>query len=144
VIIPDLNVLLYLLNAESVHHASAKSWYQDLVKAGPAVGLAWVVILGFLRISTSPRVFPAPLSAEQAFDWLETFKEALAPRILEPGRGHLGILRNLLISSGTAGNLSTDAHLASLALENDATLVTFDRDFLRFPGVKIIFPDERR
>lgn len=58
-------------------------------------------------------------------------------RILEPGKAHLGILRHLLLASGTGGNLATDANLAALCLENDAALATGDRDFRRFPGLRI-------
>lgn len=57
--------------------------------------------------------------------------------MLNPGKAHLGILGHLLLAAGTGGNLTTDAHLAALCLEQDATIVTGDRDFLRFPGLRV-------
>jgi predicted nucleic acid-binding protein len=46
------------------------------------------------------------------------------------------LLGALLIGAGTAGNLTTDAHLAAIAIEHGATLASFDRDFIRFAGLK--------
>ena len=61
--------------------------------------------------------------------------------IVEPTRRHLPLLRGLLTRSGTAGNLVGDAHLAAIALEHDATVVSFDRDFARFAGVRCALPE---
>lgn len=136
-IIPDLNVLLYAVDADSTRHAGALSWLEETVNSvGEELGLPLVVSLGFLRLSTNPRVFPAPLSVPEALEWLSALREAHGVRDLHPGKAHMGILGHLLLVAGTGGNLTTDAHLAALALENDATIATGDRDFLRFPGVK--------
>lgn len=137
-IIPDLNILLYAVDASSVHHALASSWLEESVNRGSVlVGIPWVVHLGFLRLTTNPRVFSRPLSVESASSWLEELEGQPMVRMLDPGPAHRGILRHLLLSVGSAGNLVTDAHLAALALEQDATLVTGDRDFQRFAGLKL-------
>ncbi|HAP42708.1 MAG: hypothetical protein A2087_04035 [Spirochaetes bacterium GWD1_61_31] len=136
--IPDLNILLYAMDATSARHEAAKAWLESsLNEASDELGLAWVVHLGFLRLSTSARVFPQPLPVDQACAWLDHLREHPAVVPLNPGKAHAGILRHLLLVLGTGGNLVTDAHLAALALENDASLVTGDRDFLRFPGVRV-------
>ena len=55
--------------------------------------------------------------------------------IVEPTARHFEVLAGLLAETGTGGNLVTDAHLAALAAEHNATVVTFDTDFARFSGV---------
>lgn len=55
---------------------------------------------------------------------------------VDPGPRHGEILFRLLESLGTAGNLTTDAHLAALAVEYQAELHSTDVDFGRFPGLR--------
>lgn len=139
-IIPDLNILLYAMDAASARHQSAKDWLeQTLNGGGDVVGLPWGVHLGFLRLTTSSLLYPRPLSVDAACAWLDRLREHPLVQDLNPGKAHAGILRHLLLTLGTGGNLVTDAHLAALALENDALLVSGDRDFLRFPGLKTRF-----
>lgn len=136
--IADLNVLLYAVDADSIRHERAAAWLEKAVNGGEEeIGLPWAVILGFLRLTTSSRVFPRPLSVEQALRWIRDLADRPTVRILDPGKAHLGILAHLLLSSGTGGNLTTDAHLAALCLERDAAIATGDRDFLRFPGLRV-------
>ncbi len=99
------------------------------------MAFAWAVLLAFLRLSTHPAVFPRPLTVEQAAGVLELWLASPPAVIVEPTRRHLPLLRGLLARSGTAGNLVGDAHLAALALEYGATIVSFNRDFTRFGGV---------
>ena len=137
-IILDLNVLLYALDADSVRHERAAAWLEEAVNGADAeIGLPWAVILGFLRLATSPRVFPRPLSIEHALNWIRGLADQPSVRIPDPGKAHLGILGHLLLTTGAGGNLTTDAHLAALCLEQDAAIVTGDRDFLRFPGLRV-------
>jgi len=141
VILPDLNILLYAMDSTSPRHRVAREWLETAINdSGEEVGIPWVVHLGFLRLTTNPRVFPQPLSVEDSLAWLDHLHSAPSVVPLNPGKGHGGILRHLLLVSGTGGNLTTDAHLAALALENDALLVTGDRDFGRFPGLRLFFP----
>lgn len=140
-ILPDLNVLLYAADSTSARHAVAKGWLEKAVNdSGEEVGLPWGVHLGFLRLTTSAKVFPNPMSVEESLEWLDHLRAAPLVVSLNPGKAHAGILRHLLLTVGTGGNLTTDAHLAALALEYDATIVTGDRDFLRFPGLRVQFP----
>src|SRR5207244_954440 len=96
------------------------------------LGLPWVVLLGFLRLTTSPRVFPRPLSPKQATAKLDAWLAEPNIQIVSEKENHCGTLEALLLESGMAGNLTTDAHLAALALTHDAVLVSCDADFTRF------------
>jgi toxin-antitoxin system PIN domain toxin len=95
-----------------------------------------VVLLAFLRLSTSPRVFPVPLDPEQALDVIDGWLGQTSVVPLGPGTGHWQILRDLIDEAGTAGNLTTDAHLAAIAIENGAELCSTDTDFSRFARLK--------
>ena len=139
-ILPDLNILLYAADSTSIRHQAAKGWLEKAVNGIEEVGIPWVVHLGFLRLTTSAKVFAKPMSVEESLEWLDHLWSAPTVVPLNPGKAHNGLLRHLLLILGTGGNLTTDAHLAALALEHDATVVTGDRDFLRFPGLKVVFP----
>lgn len=136
----DVNVLLYALNDRSSGHDAARNWLHEALNGPEPVAFAWTVTLAFLRISTHPAVFPRPLPFRRAADVLEGWLEFPAAVLLEPTRRHLPLLRGLLERAGTAGNLVGDAHLAALALEHGATIVSFDRDFARFEGVALHRP----
>jgi len=136
----DANVLLHAVNERAREHAAARGWLEEALSSSEPVAFAWTVILAFLRLSTHPAVFPRPLAPGQAADVVEGWLHASAALPIEPTRRHLPLLRGLLESAGTAGNLVSDAHLAALALEHGATVVSFDRDFARFPGVTLRRP----
>jgi hypothetical protein len=134
--IVDANVLLYSVNRQARQHQRATEWLSGALSSAESVGLPWVSLLAFLRVSTNPRIFERALSAEQAFDVVETWLGRRQVTTLAPTARHLPILRGLVETHGAAGNMTTDAHLAALALEHGAEIVTFDRDFVRF-GVKL-------
>lgn len=132
----DLNVLLYALNADGPHHPAAKAWLEKTLSGDEAVGLPWVVVLGFLRLSTNPRVFPTPLEPAQAVSVLDSWLARPCVETLGPGSGHWSLLRELVLLAGTAADLTTDAHLAALAMERGAELHSTDTDFARFPRLR--------
>lgn len=134
-LIPDANVLLYAVNASVPQHESAREWIDDALAGSEAVGFAWVSLLAFLRISTRPGIFPNPLPVAEALSVVDGWLTAAPAVVVQPGRQHLGVLRTLLSTTGTGGNLTSDAHLAALAIEHGAELWSFDRDFARFPGL---------
>jgi toxin-antitoxin system PIN domain toxin len=140
VVVVDANVLLYAVDSASPHHDRSLSWLDAALAGSEAVGLAWVVLLAFVRLGTNPAIFPTPLSATEAIDQVEAWLAAPAAVVAQPTPRHPGLLRGLLRDAGTAGNLTTDAHLAALALEHGADVVSFDRDFGRFPGLRHRLP----
>lgn len=135
--IPDVNVLLNAGDTSSPQHEPALAWMERALSQSEAVGFAVVSLLGFVRIATNPRISPNPSSVAAAMDQVEEWLGQPCATLVQPGSRHLGILRELLESAGTAGNLTTDAHLAALAIENGATLATFDGDFHRFAELKL-------
>ncbi len=139
-ILIDLNLLLYATNGDSVHHQAARRWLEERLNDEEPVALPWAVVLGFLRISTNRRILPRPLTTAQALEVVDGWLELSVVRVLQPGQEHWRVLRDLLDEAGTAGNLTTDAHLAALAIENGCTLCSTDTDFARFKRLKWINP----
>jgi len=132
----DLNLLLYAVNRDSVHHTRAKAWLERTLSADEPVALPWAVVLGFIRIATSERILPRSLTVEQALRAVDSWIAQPVVVLLVPGMEHWRVLRALLAEAGTAGNLTTDAHLAALAIESGAELCSSDSDFARFPGLR--------
>jgi toxin-antitoxin system PIN domain toxin len=136
----DANVLLYATNAGAPQHAVCRAWLEDAVNGSEPIGFAWVVLLAFLRIATKPQVFRSPLSPAAAFDRVRLWLSAPAAVIVHPGERHVEWLEGLLSTLGTAGNLTSDAHLAAIALEHGAAIVSCDSDFARFSGITHLNP----
>jgi hypothetical protein len=132
----DLNVLIYAVNRDSARHEPARRWLEGVLNGEESLAIPWVVLLGFLRLATSPRVVSRPLTAEQAIGVVDGWLALPVVTALHPGDEHWRLLRELLSASGTAGNLTTDAHLAALAIEYGCELVTTDTDFARFRGLR--------
>jgi toxin-antitoxin system PIN domain toxin len=136
----DANVLLYAVNRDVPHHEAARTWLDDALDGDEAVVFCWVVMLAFLRISTHPGIFATPLSVNEAADVLDAWLSQPNAVVIEPTIHHFITLRTMLASSGTGGNLVTDAHLAAIALEQGADVVTFDADLTRFK-VNVVRPE---
>jgi len=134
--LPDVNVLLFATNHRVRQHQIAKAWLNSALNGTERVGLTWIALLGFLRISTKPGIFPTPLTVTQSSNIVKELLASNATVVISPSPDHALMLTRLLDAVGTAGNLVTDAHLAALAIENGAELVTFDRDFGRFAGLR--------
>ena len=136
----DANVLLYAVNPDSVQHDDANAWVEDALSSTDTVGFTWAALVAFIRLATHPSVFRAPFTAEEATSQVDEWLAAPGAVVLEPTTRHVAVLRGLLGSSGTAGNLVVDAHLAAIAIEHGAEIVSYDRDFARFTGVKHRLP----
>lgn len=128
----DLNVLLYAVNRDSPTHPVARQWLERTLGEEETVGIPWVVLLGFLRVTTGTRSMRSPLSADEALSIVDGWLALPHVMAVGPGDTHWMILRDLLGQAGTAGNLTTDAHIAALAIEHEAELVSTDADFGRF------------
>ena len=103
-ILIDLNVLLYAVNRSAAEYSAASSWMEGTLAEGrDTIGLAWAVIFGFLRLSTSSRLFQAPLTVEAATQFLNTLLDYPAVRRVQPGQRHWPLLRHMITLSGTGG-----------------------------------------
>jgi toxin-antitoxin system PIN domain toxin len=136
----DANVLLYAINADAPHHTEAKAWLEAALSGTESVALSWSVILAVLRLSTRPLVFSQPLPIETALGIVEAWLAQPCVTIVEPTARHFAVLADLLRPIGAAGNLTTDAHLAALAIEHGAELCSTDHDFARFVAVRWVNP----
>lgn len=135
-ILPDVNLLVYAHDETSRHHSKARQWWEDQLNGSRMIGLSWVAVLGFIRLLTNPRIFQNPFSPSEILAIIGTWLEQPHVKIIHPSEQHFKILTSLLERIGTAGNLTTDAHLAALAIERGLVLQTTDSDFTRFPGLK--------
>lgn len=134
--VPDVNVLLYALDRTARRHESARDWLERALSGPETVGLAWITLLGVIRLSTNPSVFDPALDPDVALDVIDDWLAQPSATTIHPTDRHSSVLRSLLTETGAAGNLTTDAHLAALAIEHGATLSSYDTDFHRFSGLK--------
>jgi toxin-antitoxin system PIN domain toxin len=143
-ILIDANLLIYAYNQNSPQYRRAYTWLEEILSGDTPVGLPWIVIIAFLRISTHDKLMPNPLSPEQALKCVDAWLQQPYVTPLAPGERHWSILSSLLRESGTAGNLTNDAHIAAIAIEHGYTVYSADNDFKRFAGLRHVNPLESR
>ena len=139
-IVPDVNLLVYAYNADAPRHDAARVWVQEAMNGAEAVGLPWAVVCGFICITTHPRVFLEPLRPIEAVGHVRQWLSCPAVDVLDPGPRHLQIMEDLLDQAGSAGSLTTDIHVAAIAIEYQCALASSDVDFGRFSGLKWVNP----
>jgi toxin-antitoxin system PIN domain toxin len=139
----DTNILVYARREESVHHDKAKDLLLRLSEGDEPWALPWPCIYEFLRIVTHPRIFTPPTSLENAIEDLESLFASPSLTLLGEGPAHAAHLRRFVLGGVARGNLAHDAHIAALVHEHGVReLLTTDRDFSRFPGLKVRNPFE--
>jgi toxin-antitoxin system PIN domain toxin len=139
-ICPDVNLLLYAIFSTYPQHRKAKAWWDGVLSSAEFVSIGHVVILGFVRISTHPRVFSAPLTIDQAIQVVDGWLAQPNVDLIAPAESHWDNLRAMLRSGNAGGNLTTDAHIAALAADYGLVIYSNDADFARFPNVKCVNP----
>lgn len=142
-IVVDVNLLVYAVNEDSPNHKKAKSWLETAISGTETVGLPWLVLLAFLRLTTRSGLFRKPLSVVEAFDLIQAWLEQPSVTVPEPTARHLQMMRDLVSPLGTGGNLTSDAYLAALAIEHGAELCSTDNDFGRFSRLRWRNPLDR-
>ena len=142
-ILPDVSVLIHAHNSDSRVHGQARSWWDACLSGTEGVGLAWVTLLGFIRIATHRTILLRPLPVSEVLQRIESWLAQPHVHIPQPSDRHFGRICQALESLGTAGNLTTDAHLATLAKERGYVLYSTDTDFGRFPGLRWVNPCRR-
>jgi hypothetical protein len=139
-LIPDVNILVYAYDSTSPHLERARAWWETTLQQPRIVGLPWATSIGFIRVITNRGIWDKPLPPKDAIAIVRTWLDHPRVRIVTPGERHAEILFDLLLELGIAGNLTSDAHLAALAIEHQAELVSTDTDFARFPGLRWFNP----
>lgn len=140
--IVDLNILVYATDRLSARHAAAKTWLDRAMASTETIGIPTAVTLGYVRLTTSPRVMQAPLDVSTATAVVNGWLRRSNVTSPAPTARHFDVLAELLAPLGTAGNLVADAHLAALAIEHGAELCSFDHDFGRFSGLVWVTPED--
>jgi len=136
----DVNVLVYSHRPESPDHERCQSWLDEARTADETLGLADVVLSGFVRIVTHPKIFRQPTPTSVALDFIRLLREAPAAQRVAPGTRTWPIFERLVAATGATGNLIPDAYLAAMTIESGASLVSADRNFARFTGLRWLHP----
>lgn len=139
-LVPDVNILVSAEFDDLAHHRIATTWLRDACDGHELVGIPGLVLSAFVRISTNQRVFNTALTPELAFRRVREVLATPAAAVLYEGPRHWELFERIALELGIAGPHVSDAYLAAFAIENDATFVTFDRGFQRFPGLRVVQP----
>ncbi len=139
-ILVDANLLLYARLGSYEQHPAAHRWLDEKLNGHAGVGLPWESLLAFLRLATSPRLFPRPLPMDQAWTQVREWLALPSTWIPTPTESHEATLESLVRGQGLTGKLLMDAHLAALAIDHGLLLCSADRDFKRFPGLRFADP----
>ena len=135
-ILPDVNLLVYAIDETSAFHTDAKAWWDEVLSSSQPVALCYPSILGFIRLVTNRRIFEAPLPVMEALETVDTWLAQPNTSLIVPTPRHWPLLATLLESAGVAANLTTDAHIAALAIEQGHSVYSNDSDFGRFPKLR--------
>lgn len=138
--LPDVNLLVYSIDENSVFHSGAKKWWDGALSSSRIVGLCYPSTLGFIRLVTNRRVFATPLSVSEALEYVESWLAQPNTTIAVPTPRHWPLLATLLESTGIGANLTTEAHIAALAIEHGFTVYSNDTDFSRFDNLRWVNP----
>jgi uncharacterized protein len=139
-ILVDINVLIYACIRSAPEHDRARAWLEGQINGLARVGLPWFSLLGFIRLTTNPRVLERPLPMKTAWRQVTAWLACDNVWVPAPTERHASVLEPLLAQPGVHGNLISDAHLAALAIEHGLTLCSSDGDFARFANLNWLNP----
>ena len=132
----DANLLIYAYDSDSVQHKTARRWLEEAFSSPERIGLPVQSIAAFLRITTHRRLLSSRRSMEQAIAIVDSWLVLPQVEVLLPTDRHWPLMRQMLIEGSASGDLVTDAQLAAATVEVGGVLLTNDRDFSRFPGLR--------
>lgn len=135
-ILPDVNLLVYAVDETSPFNERSKDWWDETLSSTMIVGLCYPAILGFVRLVTHRRVFESPLTVAEAIAYVGDWLAQPNTTVVVPTNRHWPVLEAMLRASGVGANLTTDAHIAALAIEHGYTVYSNDADFGRFDGLR--------
>jgi uncharacterized protein len=135
-ILVDLTLLMAAVNRQAPMHKAARAWWEEKLNGSEEIGLSWLVVLGFIRLTTNSKIMPEPLLLADAVGMVDEWLRRPNVKMVQVTAQHWNILQNMLHAVGHGAALTMDAHLACLAIEHDAEIATADEDFSHFPGLK--------
>jgi len=135
-ILPDVNVLLDAHRADAPGHERYREWLRSTLDGDEPVALADVVLSGVIRVATDRRVFVPPSTLDEAFAFVSDLYSNPNAVVVRPGTEVLETFQRLCREGGVRGADVSDAYLAAVAIDGGCVLVTADRGFARFPGLR--------
>jgi len=139
-ILVDVNILINAVHTGSPHHVGVKAWLDAAILQGIELGFPWLVLVGFVRITTNPKITRQPFTLEDAFSQIDAWLALPNARMVNPTLQHLRHFEDQCRRANATANLVTDAHLAALAVEHQCELASTDGDFAKFANVKWVNP----
>ena len=136
----DVNLLVYAVFKDSARHEAAREWLDTTLSGTEPVALPWVVLAGFILISSNPRIMSVPLTLDQALGYVDEWLALSTVQVVGPTSAHQQVFARMLRAAEETGNLVSDAHLAALATEHGSNLASTDDDFQKFPGLHWLNP----
>ena len=136
----DVNVLVHVHREDAPEHSAYFEWFDDLAQSGQPFAIPDLIFSGFLRVVTHHRVFDPPSTIASALEFANGLRNHDSCVSIAPGQHHWDIFTRLCREANARGNLIPDAYLAAMAIESGSDLVTADRGFSRFPGLRVIYP----
>ena len=132
----DVNILVYAHRSDAVAHERYRDWLQATLSESSSYGMADLVLSGFLRVVTHPKVFREPSPLDKAMAFVQEIRARPNCVTIAPGERHWEVFSRLCFETGARGNLLADAYLAALAIESGSEWITTDRDYARFPNLR--------
>ncbi len=139
----DANILLYAVDQESMFHEAAREWMENALNGSRRVGIPWMSLTAFVRISTNSRALRDPLSPVEAWQFVDEWLDSPTVWVPGPGRAHREILGRLVRDLDLRANLVADAVLAAICIEHGLQIVSADSDFARFTEISWLNPVQR-
>ena len=139
-ILMDVNVLVYAHREDSVDHPAYHDWLNSIVNGNTKFGFSELVLSGFIRIVTHPKIFEIPSSLEQAITFANQIRSSSEAICLAPGSKHWSFFLQCIETINATGNDVPDAYHAALAMEWDCQWVTVDKGFRHFKGLRVKHP----
>jgi uncharacterized protein len=128
----DANILIYAAVEDAALHNKAKKWLDTQLNGSAPVGIPWVSLNAFLRITTNVRIFNPPASPQSAWNTVSYWLECPVVWTPEPKDHFTHIMEHIIGKTNPSGNLFPDVFLAALAMDHGLTLYSTDNDFARF------------
>lgn len=135
-ILCDVNILVYAFRGDMPDHARFREWLRAGLSGPQQFAASELVLSSFVRIVTNPKAFERPDATAAALEFAGVVRERPNCTVVAPGPRHWEIFTRLCRTAGAKGDLVSDAYLAALAVETGSELITVDRDFARFPGLR--------